>query len=226
MTTHIEEDKIMATQLIIFDMDGTLVDSIEGLATATNKMLESKGYPLHPIEAYKKFVGNGIKMLVTRALPEAHRDQETVNLCYAKMLESYKIYYEVGMGLYKGIDALLDEITNRGIKLAINTNKNQEMAEKVAEGYLNRWHFEEVIGENKRYGIKPSPEAALHIAEVAGLNPSECIYIGDSEVDLKTAQNAGMKSIVVSWGFRTKEELELFPVENLVEVPSEILNYI
>lgn len=216
----------MAIKLIIFDLDGTLVDSIEGLATAMNKVLEAKGYPQHRVEDYKRFVGNGIKKLVMRGLPLDSRDPETVDLCYDKMLKAYAEHYAVGMSIYKDIDIVLNELTAKGIKLAINTNKNQELAEKVVDGFLNKWDFVKVIGASESYDIKPSPVGAIHIAQAVGVMPSECIYIGDSEVDLITAQNAGMQSILVTWGFRTEEQLAIHRPEVLVKTPIDILKYL
>lgn len=216
----------MTIKLIIFDLDGTLVDSIEGLATAMNKVLESRGYPQHRVEDYKRFVGNGIKKIVMRGLPLESRDQETVNLCYDKMLTAYAEHYAVGMSIYKDIDIVLNELTSKGITLAINTNKNQEMADKVVDGFLKQWNFVKVIGATENYEIKPSPIGAIHIAETVGVQPSECIYIGDSEVDLITARNAGMQSILVTWGFRTEEQLKTHKPEVLVQSPMDILRYL
>lgn len=216
----------MAIKLIIFDLDGTLVDSIEGLATAMNKVLEARGYPQHRVDDYKRFVGNGIKKLVMRGLPLDSRDPETVDLCYENMLKAYAEHYATGMSIYKDIDIVLNELTSKGIKLAINTNKNQELAEKVVDGFLNKWNFLKVIGASENYEIKPSPAGAIHIAKAVGVEPSECIYIGDSEVDLLTAKNAGMHSILVSWGFRTEEQLAIHRPEVMVKKPIDILKYL
>ncbi|PKM52589.1 MAG: HAD family hydrolase [Firmicutes bacterium HGW-Firmicutes-7] len=217
---------VMAIKLIIFDLDGTLVDSIDGLATSMNKVLASRGYPQHRVEDYKRFVGNGIKKLVSRGLPEDLRDPETVDMCYDNMLKAYHEHYAVGMSIYKGIDAVLNELTAKGVILAINTNKNQVMAQKVVDLFLSQWNFVKIIGADANYEIKPSPAAAIHIANEVGVKPSECIYIGDSEVDLNTAKNAGMHSILVTWGFRTEEELLAHKPEVLIKAPSEIMRYI
>ena len=216
----------MAIKLIIFDLDGTLIDSIEGLAASMNKVLSSRGYPEHRVEDYKRFVGNGIRKLVSRGLPEENRDPETVNLCYDKMLLAYQELYAIGMSIYKGIDTVLNELSAKGIILAINTNKNQEMAERVVDGFLSKWNFVKIMGEGAVSTIKPDPEAAIQIASEVGVKPWECIYIGDSEVDLKTAQNAGMHSILVTWGFRTEEELLRHKPEVLIKSPNEILRYV
>lgn len=216
----------MAIKLIIFDLDGTLVDSIEGLAVSMNKVLAARGYPEHSIGDYKTFVGNGIRKLVSRGLPESYRDQDTINVCYDNMLKVYQELYAVGMSTYQGIDIVLNELSEKGIRFAINTNKNQDMAEKVVSRFLNQWKFVKIMGAGAISSIKPDPEAAIHIATEAGVKPSECIYIGDSEVDLKTAQNAGMHSILVSWGFRTEEELLFHKPEILIKSPEEIMRYV
>ena len=213
----------MSTKVLIFDLDGTLVDTIEGLAVAMNNVLESCGLPQHEIERYKEFVGNGVRNLVSNALPAEQRSPERIDSCYEKMLDQYRKYYSQGLKLYPGIEELLDTLKEKNYILAMNSNKNQEMTEKIAESILSKWDFFKVIGAESDFARKPDPAAALYIAAEAGAQAAECIYIGDSEVDHLTAQNAGMKNILVSWGFRPKDDLISLQPEVLVDHPMEIL---
>ncbi|NLK98355.1 HAD family hydrolase [Defluviitalea saccharophila] len=216
----------MKTKLIIFDLDGTLVDTIEGIGFSMNKVLENHGFPTHSIEAYRGFVGNGLKNLAKRTLPEDHRDEETIDLCYKEMLDVYSQYYSRGIALYPGIDSLLDQLTKEGYTLAINTNKDQRITEYIVKELLSKWNFIKVIGDEGGYPKKPNPEAALAIAAQGGFKAGECVYVGDSEVDYKTAVNAGMKSVLVLWGFRSREELIKLNPEGVIESPHEIFKMI
>lgn len=216
----------MTTKLIIFDLDGTLVDSLEGIAFSMNQVLKENNFQTYPTLKYKEFVGNGIKHLVYRALPEEYKDSESVEKYYSMMNETYGKHYGAGMDLYPGISDVLDKITNLDIPLAINTNKNQDVTDFIVDEYLNKWNFIKVIGSHGNYERKPNPNGALALAKLAGAKPEECIYIGDSEVDIKTAKNAGMKSIVVTWGFRDKDFLLTLEPEIVVDQAEEIMNYI
>lgn len=216
----------MTTKLMIFDLDGTLVDSLEGIAFSMNQVLKENDFETYPTLKYKEFVGNGIKHLVFRALPEEYKDAESVEKYYKIMSKVYGKDYGVGMDLYPGISTILDEITDLGIPLAINTNKNQDVTDFIVGEYLNKWSFIKVIGSHGDYERKPNPSGALALAEMAGARPEECIYIGDSEVDIRTAKNAGMKCIVVTWGFRDKDYLLTLNPEIIVDHAEDIINYI
>ena len=216
----------MTTKLIIFDLDGTLVDSLEGIAFSMNQVLKQNNFKTYPTLKYKEFVGNGIKHLVFRALPEEYKDPESVEKYYTMMNKTYGKHYAAGMDLYPNIVRVLDEITNLRIPLAINTNKNQDVTDFIINEYLNKWDFIKVIGSHGDYERKPDPSGALALAKLAGAKPKECIYIGDSEVDIKTAKNAGMKSIIVTWGFRDKDYLLTLDPEIVVDHAEDILKYI
>ena len=216
----------MTTKLMIFDLDGTLVDSLEGIAFSMNQVLKENDFETYPTLKYKEFVGNGIKHLVFRALPEEYKDSESVEKYYSMMIKTYGKHYGAGMNLYPGIAKVLDKITNLGIPLAVNTNKNQDVTDFIVDEYLSKWNFIKVIGSHGDYERKPNPSGALALAEMARARPEECIYIGDSEVDIRTAKNAGMKCIVVTWGFRDKDYLLTLNPEIIVDHAEDIINYI
>lgn len=216
----------MRNKLIIFDLDGTLVDTIEGIGFSMNKVLEKHGFPTHTIEAYRGFVGNGLRNLAKTTLPEEYRDEETIDLCYKEMLDVYSQFYFKGIALYPGIESLLDKLTEEGYTIAINTNKDQRITEYIVAELLSKWKFIKVIGDAGGYPRKPNPVAALAIATQGGFKPDECIYVGDSEVDYKTAINAGMKSVLVLWGFRSREDLIKLNPEGVIATPHEIFKMI
>lgn len=216
----------MKIKLVIFDLDGTLVDTIEGIAISMNLVLETRNLPTHSILAYKKFVGNGLRQLVITALPESFRDEKTVELAYIELLEHYRTHFTQGLSVYPGISELLDELTNQKIILGVNTNKNQEMTDWIMSNLFSQWKFVKIIGVDSGFAKKPHPSAVLSIVEQVGVKPEECLFIGDSEVDYHTAKNAGVKCVLVSWGFRSQEELSVLQHEHMIHLPVEFLKHL
>lgn len=216
----------MSIKLVIFDLDGTLVDTIEGLAVSMNAVLEARSLPTHSIQAYKSFIGNGLKNLVLRALPEIWREEKTINQGYMELLVQYRLHFKQGLSVYPGIGLLLDELAKQEINLGVNTNKNQEMTDWIVTQYLSKWSFVKVIGAQAAFENKPHPSAALSIAKQVGLTPEECLFVGDSEVDYQTAKNAGMKCVLVTWGFRTEAELLDLRHEYMIHAPVDLLKYL
>ncbi|MDR1518059.1 MAG: HAD family hydrolase [Dysgonamonadaceae bacterium] len=190
----------------IFDLDGTLVNSLDDLADAMNSVLSRRGLPVHPREAYRYFVGRGIRNLVHNALPEAARDDEIIAECYQLMMDAYSRNYVVKTRPYDGITDLLGELKSRGMKLGVLSNKADEFTKNIVQT-LTPGYFDKVVGFTTEALKKPNPAAALQISESFGVQPDEVLYIGDSGVDMQTAQNAGMYGVGVLWGFRTKEEI-------------------
>lgn len=199
-------------KLIVFDLDGTLLHSLEGIGTAMNVVLDKYQYPLHDMEKYVYFVGNGLRKLVERALPREVVDRDGIEKYYQEMVAAYELHYQVGLGLYEGIADLLDHLKARGYLMAINSNKVDFMAKKIAEDYYQRWDWLAVIGARENIPVKPSPEGVNEIIGLAGVERDEVLYVGDSEVDLQTAQNAGVDSVFVSWGFRKPEDVAGLPI--------------
>lgn len=214
----------MHYQGIIFDLDGTLVNSLEGLARAMNNVLTRFGYPRHETEAYRYFIGRGIKKLVLRALPEEHRDEGTVAECLAFMREEYQKHWADNMYLYEGIPGLLDELTRLGVKLAILTNKPDNYTELIVQRFLSDWNFAEVIGAREDLPKKPDPTGANLIARKLNIPPENLLYLGDTAVDMETANKAGMFAVGALWGFRSAGELKSAGAKALIKHPLDILD--
>lgn len=206
---------------IIFDLDGTLINSLEDIADSVNQTLQEYGYPTHPYNQYRFLVGNGFRSLMTQSLPEDQRDEATVARCHARGMEIYAERCIHKSHLYDGIAEWLDDLSLRGIKRAILSNKPHALTEKTTGALLNRWDFEVILGLSDRFPSKPNPTSALYIAQTMGLDPSEIVYVGDSNVDMKTAQAAGFYAVGVSWGFRPRTELEESGADRIIDHPSE-----
>lgn len=208
---------------ILFDLDGTLVNSLEDLKNSTNFALNKMGFPVHETECYKYFVGDGMVKLIERALPEEKRDNETVMATLKIFLEHYAQHYVDKTVPYDGISELLEKLSD--FKLAIISNKNQEMASVVVEKLLGD-KFQIVCGKRENYPAKPDPKLTLEIISQLGVEPSECVFIGDSGMDMAVAKNAGCIALGVLWGFRKEEELRENGADYIVSAPSEILSVI
>lgn len=212
----------MKKRLIIFDLDGTLLNTIADLANATNYALTNIGYATHPVEAYNFFVGNGVRKLFERALPEGSKTLENIN----KMVNLFVPYYDanntVDSAPYEGILPLLDTLQAQGYMLAVASNKYQSATEKLVKHYFPNINFVAVFGQREGINPKPDPTVVHDIISIAKVEPDEILYIGDSGVDMQTANNAGVDSCGVLWGFRPKEELEQFNPKYMVEKASQI----
>ena len=215
----------MNKKLIIFDLDGTLLNTIADLAASTNYSLNELGYPQHPESAYNMFVGNGIGKLLERALPESARTPEIL----AKIKKMFlKHYDENNINLstvYKGIPSLLQTLQNEGYILAVASNKYQKATEKLIKHFFSEIKFAAVFGQRDEVPVKPDPMVVNDIITITGIyNKREILYIGDSGVDMQTAINADVDSCGVTWGFRSREELLSFSPDFIVDKPDEILS--
>jgi len=213
----------MDFKAVIFDLDGTLVNSLEDLADSMNSVLQNCNFLTHEIQAYKHFVGNGIRDLVCKALPEANKDLELIDKCYNMMIEVYRNNCVNKTKPYDGIVELLDELILHNMKLAVFSNKADEFAKKIVLTLLPNWNFEAIIGLSTEAHKKPNPLGALQISEKLGIIPEEIIYVGDSGIDMQTANNAGMYAAGALWGFRTKEELTSNGAKYLLSHPSDLI---
>jgi phosphoglycolate phosphatase len=215
-----------ATRLVIFDLDGTLLDTLGDLAVSVNHALAMAGYPVHPLAAYRRFVGNGARELIARALPEASRDDATID----RLREDFKTHYSdhdrVLTEPYPGVAELVDELRRRGIALAVASNKYQAATDKLARHYFGPDTFQLILGQREGVPIKPDPAIVREILEKTGLAAGEAWYIGDSGVDMETAARAGVRSIGVTWGFRPRAELEEHGARYIVETTEDILRLI
>lgn len=211
---------------VIFDLDGTLVNSIEDIADSMNFVLEEKGFPTHDYTTYKTFVGQGLKSLVEKALTSTNLTDSTSSICFERMIEVYRENCVKKTQLYPGISDLLSALAEKGIKLAIFSNKANELTQKVVKELLSEWKFEMVIGAGGEIPRKPNPKGALIISEHMGIPPLHLMYIGDSGIDMQTAENSGMSAVGALWGFRDMEELLENGAQTLLEHPLDLLDSI
>lgn len=216
----------MIYQAVLFDLDGTLLNTLADLGNATNRVLAARGFPTHPLDAYRYFVGDGARILVTRALPPANRDEQTIQDCLDGFRADYDQNWQVATQPYDGIAEMLDALTARGLKLAVLTNKPHEFTQRCVEELLPRWTFEAVLGQREGFPRKPDPAGALEIANRLQIPPANFLYLGDTAVDMQTARAAGMFPVGVLWGFRPAEELQASGAQMLIERPGEVVGLV
>ena len=208
---------------LISDLDGTLLDTLEDLADSVNAALARLGLPQREIDAYRYFIGDGRRALALRALPKDRRDEAIIDSLIVRIGEEYERRWMNHTKPYEGIPQLLDTLTARGVRMAILSNKLHSYTEAVVSKLLPDWSFEFVLGESPSTPRKPDPSGAMHIMERMGVEPGECLYIGDSGVDMQTATAAGLYPVGVLWGFRTADELLSNGAKVLVEKPADIV---
>ena len=211
---------------VLFDLDGTLVNSLEDLADSTNYALEKFGFPTHETEKFKYFVGDGMPKLIERALPEDKRENSMINEVLTCFMNYYREHYIDKTCVYNGINELIVGLKQKNLKLAVVSNKAQEMAVTVTEKLLGKGVFEIVCGKQEGYPAKPDPTLTLKVISDLGVEPSECIFVGDSGMDMAVAKNSKCLPVGVLWGFREFKELNGNGAEFLVSKPSEILQII
>ena len=212
----------MEIKLVIFDLDGTLLDSLEDIAASTNYALQQMGQPTHPVGSYKSFVGNGIAKLFERALPEEERSSENIT----RMRELFTAWYHEHMTdatrPYEGLPELLAELHQKGLKLAVASNKYHAATERLVAHYFPDLPFVSVLGHRNGTAAKPDPAIVQEILDLSGIAPQQTLFIGDSGVDMQTAINSDTIACGVSWGFRSRSELESFNPPFLVDNATEL----
>ena len=213
----------MIYRAVIFDLDGTLADTLEDIADNMNRALAENGFPIHEYDVYRFFIGDGLKNLVTQCLPENARTDANINACHDRMLVEYHSNYINKTRLYDGIPELLDTLSSQKIKLAVLSNKADALTQKICNQLLKKWKFDVILGASDRFPRKPDPASALFVAGQMGILPSDICYLGDSDVDMKTAIAAGFYPVGVGWGFRSKEELVENGAKRIIDHPMEIL---
>lgn len=207
---------------VLFDLDGTLVDSLADLADSMNRVLTRQGFPAHPVQAYRYFVGEGIVTLARRALPAEARQEDRVQECAQKMRQEYALHWADTTRPYPGIAELLDALASRGVEMAILSNKPDELTKQVVRRLLPEWRFAAVAGASETIARKPDPAGALRIAGLLGREPADFLYLGDTSTDMQTARAARMFAVGALWGFRTADELKKNGAQALLAVPTDL----
>lgn len=211
-------------KLAIFDLDGTLLNTIKDLGTACNHALQEHGYSPHPIATYPYMVGNGVRRLLQRAQPDA--DEETIDRLLASFKEYYNLHNTDFTTPYNGIVELLQELAARDIKIAVASNKYHEATIQIVKHFFPDIPFAAIMGQEEGRPVKPDPSIVFAILNQCPTPKSEVIYIGDSAVDMETAHRACVLSVGVTWGFRPVSELRQAYADHIVSTPAEILNFL
>ena len=210
---------------VLFDLDGTLMNTLDDLADAVNFALDFFGFETHSIEKYRYFVGNGIPNLIMRATPENHRDETTLAAVKKKFYEYYNLHSMKKTRPYSGIPETLAALKKAGIKTAVVTNKDDAAAKIIINGFFPN-SFDFVFGTSEDIPKKPDPTIVRIATEKLGVTADECVFVGDSCVDMETAGNSGIYSVGVTWGFRPKTELIEYGASVIVNTPDEIISVI
>ncbi len=209
-------------KLIIFDLDGTLINTIADLGACTNYALEKLGYPTHDIESYKFRVGNGINNLFRRSLPEGEKTDENVLRVRREFIPYYNAHNTDLSRPYPGMVELLEALQAEGILLAVASNKYQEATTKIIGELYPSIRFSAVLGQREGINIKPDPQIVFDILQATGVDKAGVLYVGDSGVDMQTGLNAGVETCGVTWGFRPRTELEPFHPQHIVDSVEEL----
>ena len=216
----------MSFKAVIFDLDGTLLDTLDDLADSANRVLATYRLPVHPVDAYRYFVGDGLQTLVERILPEAKRTPEVISRMVLDFKEDYSQNWNVKSRMYDGIDLMLNGLQKAGLMLSVLSNKPHEFTCVCVQQMLPTWTFDALLGARPDVPKKPDPAGAVEIAARLQLEPAEILYLGDTATDMKTAIGAGMYPVGALWGFRTAEELTESGAAKLISRPQQFLNLI
>ena len=213
-------------KLMIFDLDGTLLDTIHDLAAATNTVLTKHGYSTHTTEEYHYLVGNGVVNLITRALPEKARTPQIIEEVMNEQVLYYNNHLYDNTKPFNAIPDVLAELERRGVMLAVVTNKPDAAAKELIKSFFPNIGFVQVQGNCEGIPVKPNPAAVNAVIKKSGVLKSEVLYFGDSDVDMQVAKNADVKAVGVLWGYRKKEELQNAGADILIENTEDIISII
>lgn len=216
----------MIFEAVLFDLDGTLIDTVDDIGDAVNRVLSNRSFPTHANSTYRKYIGDGSRNLIKRALPEKYRNDEIIDACLKEYIEDYSRNYNVKSKLYFGIPRLLDTLKTKGLRLAILSNKPDVITNNCVKTFLSTWDFDIVFGQRNSVPRKPNPQGALEIAKKMSIPPSHFLYLGDTAIDMKTAVSAGMFPVGVLWGFRPLKELLENGACAVIDEPMEVLDII
>lgn len=213
---------------IIFDLDGTLLDTLGDLTSSLNQALGELGHPPHPAARVRNFIGDGVETLIRKALPATAASPGTVQRLILDFRRVYQERWYETTKPYPGIPELLDQLTRAGLPLAILSNKPHAYTVQMVHKVLGSWTFAGIIGAGEAFPLKPDPAGALHLAESMGIAPDRCALVGDSEVDIATAlatrgaEGAGMTPMAVTWGFRDESDLAAAGARLMIHKPAEL----
>ena len=208
---------------VIFDLDGTLVNSLEDIADSMNSVLENLNYPTHSYEDYQYFIGSGLRNLVSKAMPATQKEDKQIDNCYNLMVDVYRDNCTHKTKAYDGIFELLNELKSRNIKLSVFSNKSDALTKEIT-AFLFPDYFDPIIGMTTESLKKPNPFKAIQISNNLGLKAEEIIFVGDSGIDMQTATNATMFAVGVSWGYRSAEELMADGAKQVLNQPADLLD--
>ena len=212
----------MKYKFAIFDLDGTILDTLDDLTDALNYALRNSGYPKRSKDEVRQFVGNGIRRLIELGVPECTPEAE-INKVHSCFTDFYRCHCEDKTKAYDGITNMLEQLKDIGMHLAVVSNKADYAVGRLCEKYFSGI-FDAAVGEREGIRRKPAPDSVNELLRTFGYRREESVYIGDSDVDMKTAQNAGVKSIGVAWGFRGEEELKSAGADYIIRTPQELVN--
>ncbi len=215
-----------SAQAVLFDLDGTLLDTLEDLARSGNAVLRGRGHPVHPIDAYRTFIGDGMHQLARRIFPEEHRpaDDDAIEVVLAEYREAYHRHWRDTTRPFAGIAELLDQLNGRDIPIGVVSNKAHDFTQLCVEEFLRPWRWSAVLGASEGRPPKPDPSVALEAARLMGVAPETCLFVGDSDVDMWTATRAAMHPVGVSWGFRDVDELRRSGAADILDEPADLLD--
>lgn len=208
----------------IFDLDGTLIDSLADIAESINRMLDGRGYPRCEANDFKQMVGDGMEKLVERALPEAVRSEELIRVCVEEYRARYDTLWDSQTRPYAGIVEMLAELKGRGVRLGVISNKAHRFTVPMTEHFFGTTVFDHILGQRTEVPRKPAPDGAHEMAAFLGLQTNEMAYVGDSGIDMAFAKSSGMRAVGVRWGFRSEAELLEHGAEVLISQPAELFD--
>jgi phosphoglycolate phosphatase len=216
----------MICKAVLFDLDGTLLNTLKDIACAVDDVLQNHHFPTHDLADYRSFISNGIVMLITRSLPEDCRNEDTVKVCVEEFQDVYSKRWKQLTAPYDGTVETLEKLVKLNLKLAVLSNKTHNLTKKCVEEFFPSIPFDMVLGLSDDIPPKPNPTGAIRIADKLNLPANQILFVGDSAADMKAATAAGMFPVGVLWGFKTVEELQRSGAKALIEHPEEILHLV
>lgn len=210
---------------IIFDLDGTLAYTLEDIGDSVNRILSQQGFPKNNYETYRRLIGSGLRNLIYRALPEENREETTIEKTYIMMVHDYKENCLVKTTLYDGIRDLLENLKQKGLRMAVYSNKDHELTTKIVNQLVGKDFFSPVLGSRKDLPRKPDPAGVIEIMADWDADPAKTAFVGDSDTDMQTAKRAGLFAIGVTWGYRDEANLKNGGADLILKSPNQILRY-